>query len=166
MKEQSLRRVITPILESCGLECEAVEIVPAGRRSIVRVIVDGDGPAGKGPSLDEIAAASSLLSQALDTAAEVGSKPYTLEVTSRGVSRPLTRPAHWRRNIGRLVTIDFTADRSPVTGRIDEVSDDEISLITEHGDETVQLANVGKAVIQVELKRSASTDQQDVPEEE
>ena len=64
------------------------------------MVVDADG----GVSLDAIAEVSRELSAALDAAAAMGEVPYTLEVSSPGVDRPLTEPRHWRRAVGRLVT--------------------------------------------------------------
>ena len=88
MKESQIAGVLTPVLAQFGLELEAVEIIPAGKRRLVRVVVDGDGPHGAGPLLDDIAEASKAASTALDGADVTGRAPYTLEVTSRGVSRP------------------------------------------------------------------------------
>ena len=104
MKESQIAGVLTPILAQFGLELEAVEIIPAGKRRLLRVVVDGDGPQGTGPLLDDIAEASKAASAALDSADVTGAAAYTFEVTSRGVSRPLELPRHWRRNVGRLVT--------------------------------------------------------------
>ena len=39
------------------------------------------------------------------TPTPLGDEPYTLEVSSPGVDRPLTLPRHWRRNVGRLVAV-------------------------------------------------------------
>src|SRR4029450_7355155 len=103
MKESQIAGVLTPVLAQFSLELEAVEIIPAGKRRLLRVVVDGDGPQGTGPLLDDIAEASMAASNALDSADLTGAAPYTLEVTSRGVSRPLELPRHWRRNTGRLV---------------------------------------------------------------
>jgi ribosome maturation factor RimP len=158
MKEPTLRRILEPILASEGLELEAVEIVSAGRRTLVRVVVDGDGANGRGPTLDEIAAASRHLSVALDDAPETGSRPYTLEVSTRGVSRPLTRPAHWRRNTGRLVAVTFADDRPPLTGRIAEASETGVALTTDEGTVEIPFVDVTRALVQVELNRPASFD--------
>ena len=66
MKESQVAGVLTPVLAQFGLELEAVEIIPAGKRRLVRVVVDGDGPQGAGPLLDDIAEASKAASAALD----------------------------------------------------------------------------------------------------
>src|SRR4029434_4749809 len=88
MKESPIAGVLTPVLAQFGLELEAVEIIPAGKRRLLRVVVDGEGSKGTGPLLDDIAEASKAASETLDRADVTGAAPYTLEVTSRGVSRP------------------------------------------------------------------------------
>jgi ribosome maturation factor RimP len=92
MKESQIAGVLTPILAQFGLELEAVEIIPAGKRRLLRVVVDGDGPDGNGPLLDEIAEASNAASAALDSADVTGNAAYTFEVKSRGVRGPLELP--------------------------------------------------------------------------
>ena len=94
MKQSQLPGVLIPMLAQFGLELEAVEVVPAGKRQLLRVVVDGDGADGTGPALDDLAEASKALSAVLDGSDAVGNAPYTLEVSSRGVSRPLERPEH------------------------------------------------------------------------
>ena len=85
-------------------------MLPAGKRRVVRIFLDGDGPQGRGPSLDEIADATRAISRELDDAPAMGSRPWTLEVSSRGVSRPLTEAKHYRRNTGRLISATTPAN--------------------------------------------------------
>ena len=92
--------LLEPTVAARGMDLEGVRITSAGRRRLVRVVVDADG----GVSLDEIALVSQELSATLDRAAAMGEQPYTLEVSSPGVDRPLTEAKHWRRAVGRLVT--------------------------------------------------------------
>jgi ribosome maturation factor RimP len=97
------------------MDLESVRVTAAGRRRLLRVVVDSD----RGVSLDDAAAVSRELSAALDALAVMGDHAYTLEVSSPGVDRPLTDPRHWRRAVGRLVQVTVTdpADSRPVTGR-------------------------------------------------
>jgi ribosome maturation factor RimP len=152
MKEEQIADLLGPILSRHALELEAVEVIPAGKRRLLRIVVDGDGPDGRGPLLDDLAAASSALSAALDQAGAAGESPYTLEVTSRGVSRPLRLPQHWRRNRGRLVAVT-TGEGESYTGRIVGSSDDTALLDVDGERREVPLASVSKALIQVELNR-------------
>ena len=146
-------------MEQCGLEVDRIEIASAGKRSVLRVYLDGDGPEGRGPSLDEIADATRAVSAALDESDATGNAPYTLEVSSRGVSRPLTEPKHFRRNVGRLVALTL-ADGS-VTGRISAADGDGIDLDVDGAVRRVDLASISKAVVQAELRKDSPADDAD-----
>lgn len=135
-----------------GVDLEGLEVTRAGRRRLVRVSIDTDG----GISLDDVATLTRVVSAVLDDSDVMGDQPYTLEVGSPGVSRPLTLARHWRRNVGRLVRV-VPADGGPaVEGRITQVTDSEpavVTLSTDDGDVTITQADVSRAVIQVEMKR-------------
>ncbi len=107
-----LTRLLEPVVHALGLDLEGIKVTAAGRRRLLRVVVDADG----GVSLDTIALASRELSARLDGASEMGELPYTLEVSSPGVDRPLTEPRHWQRAIGRLVVVPLTGQHGVKTG--------------------------------------------------
>jgi len=143
-----LTALLTGPIEALGLDLEAVDLSRAGKRSVLRVAVDKDG----GVDLDDIAAATGEVSRALDDSEAMGAKPYTLEVSSPGVDRPLTHPRHWRRNTGRLVKASL-ADGGEVSGRI-VATDDEGAEVDAGGTvRRVTFAEVAKARIQIEFKR-------------
>lgn len=156
MKIPDLEGLLTPVVAAQNLEIDRIEVMSAGRRKLVRVFLDGDGPAGLGPSLDEIADATRAISNALDDSTITGQAPYTLEVSSRGVGRPLTAPKHYRRNRGRLVAV--TGPELDLTGRIVAVTDDELTLDLDGETRVVGLAGIDKAVVQVELNRLPDED--------
>jgi ribosome maturation factor RimP len=135
-------------LRALGLDIEAVEITPAGKRRILRIAVDKDG----GVTLDEVAEATREVNRVLDGSEVMGEQPYTLEVTSRGVERPLTLPRHWRRNASRLVNVTL-ADGGSVTGRILDSTDDAVTLEVGGAKQQVAYADVKKALVQVEFNR-------------
>ncbi len=111
--EDRIADVIRPVIAAAGMDLEAVRVSAAGRRRLLRVVVDSD----RGVSLDDAAAISRQLSAELDTVAVMGDFPYTLEVSSPGVDRPLTDPRHWRRAVGRLVQVTvIDAGDSGVSG--------------------------------------------------
>jgi ribosome maturation factor RimP len=152
MKDNQLSSLLTPILEHFGLELEEIDVMPAGKRRLLRVVVDGDGPQGRGPLLDDIAEATSAISAFLDTSDVVGSSAYTLEVSSRGISRPLTASRHWRRNRDRLVKADLS-DGSSVTGRIGDSDEEGVELEIDGTERRIAYAEVAKAIVQVEFNR-------------
>ena len=171
---QMVAAALEPVLTAEGVDLEDLQIASAGRRSQVRVIVDADS----GMDLDGIARISQVISAALDDPGVAGTAldqatsagPYTLEVSSPGVDRPLTLPRHWRRNIARLVTIR-THSGEELRGRIVEVGDGHATIEVEatgkaagnHGDRTqVLFDDVQRATIEVEFRRPAGTDGNDV----
>ncbi|GAA4757583.1 ribosome maturation factor RimP [Nocardioides endophyticus] len=143
-------------LRALGLDIEAVDITPAGKRRILRIAVDKDG----GVTLDEVAEATREVNRVLDESDVMGEQPYTLEVTSRGVDRPLTLERHWRRNAGRLVKVTFD-DGETETGRIIEAAAESVSLDIDGNRREVGYAEVKKALVQVEFNRQKSDDDGD-----
>ena len=140
-------------LRALELDIEAVEITPAGKRRILRIAVDQDG----GVTLDEVAEATREVNRVLDESDVMGEQPYTLEVTSRGVDRPLTLPRHWRRNTDRLVKVTF-GDGSSATGRIMDSTEERVTLEISGTRRDVAYADVQKALVQVEFNRPQGTD--------
>jgi ribosome maturation factor RimP len=143
-------------LRALELDVEAVEITPAGKRRVLRVAVDKDG----GVTLDDVADATREVDRVLEESDVMGEHPYTLEVTSRGVDRPLTLPRHWRRNTDRLVKVVRT-DGTGVTGRIVAVDEDPAGGATVDVDGSrleIAYADVAKALVQIEFNRKSEED--------
>jgi ribosome maturation factor RimP len=133
-----------------GLDVEAVEVTPAGKRRVLRVAVDKDG----GVTLDDVADATRAVSEVLDASDVMGEMPYTLEVTSRGVDRPLTLPRHWRRNTDRLVKVTLV-EGGTVTGRITTSDDNGVTLDVDGSTRELSYDEVAKALVQIEFNRKS-----------
>jgi ribosome maturation factor RimP len=157
---------VEPAVAAAGYDLEELVVRPAGQRSVVRVVIDQDA----GVSLDDVAEVSRTLSELLDAKDEaLGRSPYVLEVTSPGVDRPLTLPRHWRRNVGRLVSVAAgpAGAREQLTARVLRVEDGGVVLAVEKGgtkkgqvrkavgERTVGWAELGEARVQVEFTRPA-----------
>ena len=109
MADQSaVRAAAEPVLSSLGLELVDVEVVGSGRARTLRLTIDRDG----GIDLDALAEANRPVSDALD-AVEALSGPYTLELSSPGVERPLRRPAEFRRFVDTTISVK---SHDPVDG--------------------------------------------------
>ena len=154
--------LLEPVVSGAGYDLEDLSVSAAGKRSVVRVLVDKDG----GITLDDVADVSRLVSEALDAADEqdptlLGTS-YVLEVSSPGVDRPLTEPRHWRRNVGRLVVASLR-DGSTAEGRITAADDGGVTL-----DEQRVLGwdDVARGAVQVEFNRKDDTDDTDDTDEE
>lgn len=143
-------------LGTLGLDVEAVELSAAGKRSILRVAVDKDG----GVSLDDVAEATRAVSDVLDSSDVMGNSPYLLEVTSRGVDRPLTLPRHWRRNATRLVKVTLV-EGGVVTGRIGASDEQSVTLEVDGEEHEVVYTDIAKALVQVEFNRKSKIEDED-----
>jgi ribosome maturation factor RimP len=137
---RALLDVLTEPLARMGLDLEDVQVSSAGRRKMVRVVIDKDG----GICLDDIADATRDVNAVLDATDVMGEMPYTLEVTSPGVDRPLTQPRHWRRNVDRLVKVS-PYEGTAFIGRI----------LTADGD-AWPYSDIAKARIEIEFNRPNS----------
>jgi ribosome maturation factor RimP len=146
-----LRAVVAPVVEEAGYDLEELAVSRAGRRHLLRVVVDADG----GISLDEVADLSRDISAALDKAEESGGAltagEYVLEVGSPGVDRPLTLPRHWRRNVGRLVAV--TAADQRLTGRIAAADDRGVTLDLDGQRRDYGYPDLGPGRVQIEFGR-------------
>jgi ribosome maturation factor RimP len=172
--------VLEPVIRALDLDLEGIRITAAGRRRVLRLVVDGDG----GVSLDAIARASRELSAVLDDSEVMGDLPYVLEVSSPGVDRPLTERRHWRRAIGRLVAAPLTAgpagsapagadardadardaEGEVIEGRVTGASADGITLDVDGESRQFGYGDLGPGRIKIEFARLADADEDDIAE--
>jgi len=145
----NLTELLNPVVTRAGFVLEEVTVTPIGKRRLVSVVIDRDS---SNPSLDEVTVVSKEISVILDTYSQMGEMPFTLEVTTPGVDRPLTLPRHWKKNIGRLVKIT-PKQGDKFIGRISEVSENQVKLELEKELLTVDLGDVSRAQIEVEFNR-------------
>ena len=142
-KKEDISAAITPALEALGFYLEDVTITSAGRRSMLTVIVDGDTHL----SLDQVTSATKAIGEIVESVQSLGETPFTLEVTSPGLDRPLTKVRHWQKNINRLVKV-VLLDGSEIKGRIKDVN--EVSAIVD--DKNINYSDVKRATLEVEFK--------------
>lgn len=142
--------VLAPIVSDAGYDLEDLELAGAGRRTVLRLVVDRDGGFG----LDDVADLSRDVSTVLDDADDLLPGAYVLEVSSPGVDRPLTQERHWRRNVDRLVDVRLTEGGS-VMGRITSAGPDGAVLSVDGDVREVTYDEVARATVRVELRRRA-----------
>lgn len=159
---QQLIKLLEPVVSATGMDLENVRITATGRRRLLRVVVDADG----GVSLDDITLINRALSAELDASGAMGETPYTLEVSSPGVDRPLTEPRHWRRAAGRLIRAPLAA-RSPartdragrlamIEGRVLAASDHAVLLEVAGRQREFGYAELGPGKILLEFGHAAT----------
>jgi ribosome maturation factor RimP len=151
LKDQ-ISELVTPAVSDQGFYLEDVHVATPGNHRIVTCIVDGDVSL----NLDQVTSVSRVISELLDEAAFMGETPFTLEVTSPGVDRPLTQPRHFAKNVDRLLKI-IKLDGSEVTGRILSNTENDVILTVlikkESTEQTVLLSDIKRAVVEIEFNR-------------
>ncbi|MQA10387.1 MAG: ribosome maturation factor RimP [Pseudonocardiaceae bacterium] len=161
-----LEPVVRPAVEGVGFELEDLDVQQAGRRRLVKVIIDvtdADAASDAGPDgvgLDDIAEVSRAVSKALDADDALLAGAYTLEVTSPGVDRPLSKPRHWRRARLRLVKIKLT-DGTTFTGRVgdaDTAPDGVVQVLRDAAVRKFAYADVERAVVEVEFREAPAAE--------
>jgi ribosome maturation factor RimP len=166
-----LRPVVAEAVAGLGFDLESLEVQAAGRRKLVKVVVDADD----GVELDLLSGVSRAVSATLDQHDEILGGPYTLEVTSPGVDRPLTRPRHWRRAKLRLVRVR-PHDGPEYVGRVGSADETGVAMLVDGTLRRVEYRTVAKAAVEIEfrqppaaelllLERSGGQDDKDAREE-
>ncbi|MEV5718641.1 ribosome maturation factor RimP [Amycolatopsis mediterranei] len=148
-----LQPIVAEAVTAAGFDLDSFEVQQAGRRQLVKVVVDSDDGVG----LDEIAEISRTVSATLDENEHVLASAYTLEVTSPGLDRPLTQPRHWRRARFRLVKVSPAAG-APFVGRVGHAGEDAARVLAGGKLRDVRYADVEKAVVEIEFKQPPAED--------
>jgi ribosome maturation factor RimP len=147
-----IAQLVTPAVEAQGFFLEEVQLVSPGRHRIVTCIVDGQTSL----NMDQVTAVSRAISELLDEAAFMGDAPFTLEVTSPGVDRPLTKPRHFVKNHDRLLKVTKN-DGDVVTGRILSSTDNDVTLAVvtkkETSEVTIAYSDINRAAVEIEFNR-------------
>ncbi len=154
-----VRAVVAPVVGTAGLSLEDVQVVAAGRRSVVRVVVDLDADAVGSLGSDALADVSRAISAVMDKADPVKGA-YVLEVSTPGTDRPLTQLRHFRRARTRLVRLSLQ-DGSVRTGRLLEADDAGLVLESDGTTVTVPVADVARGVVEVELSRAVDGEEEE-----
>jgi len=140
-----LTLLLNPVVALTGYILEEIKISSNGKRKHLTVIIDG---VERNPNLDEVAGISRAISEELDRVSVLGDQPFTLEVTTPGIERPLTLPRHWVKNIGRMVEILLQDDKR-IVGRINAIENDKVKI----DQVLIHFNEIKSAKIQIEFNR-------------
>jgi ribosome maturation factor RimP len=119
--------LVSPLVEEEGIELWGVDFRSEAGRWVLRLTLDRVG----GISLDELTRVHRQLGDLLDAHDPVPWR-YTLEISSPGINRPLLRPSHYQRYLGKRVRIQTRQvqhGRRVFVGTLDEVGETQVGLI-------------------------------------
>jgi len=125
---QRVWQIAAPLAAREKMEIIDIELRREGGRAgrVLRLFLDKEG----GPSMEDLGRVSRALSELLD-ADDVVDGAYTLEVSSPGINRPLKRPEHFARFVGKRIRVrtrDIVNGRRSFLGILGEVVEDKIIL--------------------------------------
>jgi len=155
---QSITDLISPAVTEAGFYLEEVLIASPGSHRTVTCVVDGPTPL----NLDQVTVVSRIISELLDADDFMGDTPFTLEVTSPGVDRPLTEVRHWTKNLTRLIKTTLN-DGTIITGRLTEFDETNATLVENIKgrikNHTVAFVDIKRAVVEIEFNRKDAIDE-------
>jgi ribosome maturation factor RimP len=155
---QSITDLISPAVTEAGFYLEEVLIASPGSHRTVTCVVDGPTPL----NLDQVTVVSRIISELLDADDFMGETPFTLEVTSPGVDRPLTEVRHWTKNLTRLIKTTLN-DGTIITGRLTEFDETNATLVENIKgrikNHTVAFVDIKRAVVEIEFNRKDAIDE-------
>ena len=125
-----------------------VEVVGSAKAPVVRVRIDHADEDGKTISLDEVAAETGWISDALDEI-DVFPGSFTLEVSSPGMDRPLRRVRDFERFSGSQVSLQTTAleGRRRYTGKLLGIQENVVSLESDGMTYDIPLTEIKKCTL-------------------
>ena len=150
--EEQIRSLAADVANDCGYELFDVSLSGVGKRTFLRVFIDKEG----GVTLDDCEVFSRRLEALLDVEDPMAG-PYTLEVSSPGLDRPLKNLDDFKRNVGRMVRVvtkESIENQSFFIGRLEGVDGDSLRLSLSGGKKEVAipLSSVSKARLEITLE--------------
>jgi ribosome maturation factor RimP len=143
-----VRTMIDPILFQDGLELADIDYRRESKGWVLRLYLDKEG----GVSLDDCTRVSQEIGRNLDIEDFIQA-PYTLEVSSPGLTRSLKTEKDFIKNCNRLVkvkTFDPIEKRWSFKGKLLRVSENKIEIESDEGIFQIPLNNVAKANLEID----------------
>jgi ribosome maturation factor RimP len=143
-----VRALVRPVAFNEGMEVVEVEYRRESSGWVLRLILDKEG----GVTLDDCTRVSQEVGRSLDVE-DIIQTPYTLEVSSPGLTRPLKTEkdfVKYRHRLIKLKTVDPIQNRRQFKGRLLGVSENEVEIEVDGGIFRIPLSNVAKANLEID----------------
>lgn len=140
---QELQTLLEPAIDVLGCELVGIELLPQGKRSLLRIYIDKEG----GVTIDDCSNVSHQLSGILEVEDPIREQ-YTLEVSSPGVERPLFKLQHFERFCGHRVKLRLYLaheGRRKYTGKIIGIESEAVKIEVEGETFVFEIDDIDKA---------------------
>jgi ribosome maturation factor RimP len=146
---EKIGSVLDPILREVSVELADLEFRPSGKRWLLRIFIDKEG----GVTIADCERVNRELGRILDVE-DIIDHPYTLEVSSPGLTRSLKKKEDFVRYKGKLckiVTKERIEDKTEFKGKIGDVMDDKVEIKGKIDVFTIPICAIKKANLEFEL---------------
>ncbi len=147
--ERRLTDLITPLLAAEGYDLVQVKVLGQGRGTTIEILAEN--PATHTLDLDSCARLSRTVGTHLEVE-DVMDGPYHLQVSSPGIDRPLTQPAHFKRYQGfevKIETVLPVGDQRRFHGRITSADDECVTITTDTKIVTLDYGQIDQAKLKL-----------------
>lgn len=135
--------LIKDAVEAEGVRLWDVRFLKEGASWYLRVFIDKP----EGISIDDCTNVSHAIDPIIDEADPIDVS-YYLEVCSPGIERELTRSRHYEESLGKQVRLKLYRaydGKKEITGTLEDVTEENVTLVTEGNELTVERKNISKA---------------------
>lgn len=150
---EDIKPLIEEKLKFLRMDLYDIKFIPAGKRSILRVLIDKD----EGVTIADCERASTEIAMILDVE-EFSSGAYSLEVSSPGADRVLKTAKDFKRVSGHHITIQLKPEAGSskgmsVTGKCVSATNDAVTLeLDDETEKKIMLADIDKGKIEIRFK--------------
>ncbi len=142
--EDKAYSLLEDYLDSLGYEVVLIEFLRDQKGWVLRVFIDGES----GVTIDDCVKVNDLISPLLDVEDFI-KVPYSLEISSPGVNRPLRKPEHFKKVIGEDIKVSITEpvenNRKNYKGKLLEADNDKIVIEVDNKTVEILIDNIKKS---------------------
>jgi len=136
-----VQKLITPIVESLGYEIVDIEFAKKQNGQNLTIVIDNPN----GIKIEDCEKVHNAINEPLDELNPTDDVPYTLNVSSPGLDRPIKNQKDFLRNKGKEVEIKLFAPQNGkkiFVGNLEEMNENNVSIISGKQKITLDLKTV------------------------
>jgi len=148
---ESVEKFLSPIVNDLGYEIMEVEFAKKYNGDNLTIFIDKEGG---GINIDDCEKVHNAIDAPLDELNPTNDKPYTLNVSSPGIDRPIVTDRDYKRNVGEVLEIKLyqaIQRKKTFVGELKEFSSESITLLIQDKEVLIDRKNISKATKYIEF---------------